>query len=329
MSRALIILCHDNDARGLPDARSIARLEAARPHFGRASCILLAGYEAQNQSMTRWLETQARTTLPIHSVIAHDTIGQAVFTAPVIHALGINAVTVVTSDYHLPRTRAIFGKIHGGCCELSFVGAAHPVEDPERVARDEQESLATFTERFARATTLYDCMAILFDHHPRYQHIELNPADRDPDGSDSRAFWAWRNDPTTRQMSRSVDAIAWDAHRDSYARAAHDPTKTIVMVSVNGIPACMVRFDALGEGAEININMNPAMRGKKLGQPILSAACAYGFGTLKLSHIHALIKPDNTASIRIFEGVGFRTLGRRDNLPIYELRRDVSGSEAR
>ena len=326
MSHACIILCHDNDERGEPDATTMARLEAARAHLDKVSCIVLAGYEPQNVSMTRWLHTQAGTTLPVHCVIAHDTIGQAVFTAPLVHALGVKKLTVVTSDYHVPRTRAIFGKIHGRCCELSFVGATHPVEHPDRVARDEQESLAVFTERFARATTLYDCMAILFDHHPRYQHIELDPAGRDPDGPDSKAFCAWRNDPTTRQMSRLTEPVAWDAHRAWYARATHDPTKAILMASVNGIAACMVRFDSLEAGAaEININMNPAMRGKKLGRSILAAACAYGFGTLGLSRIHAEIKPDNTPSIRVFEAVGFRSLGPRGGLHTYELR---SGSSS-
>ena len=327
MSHACIILCHDNDERGEPDATTIARLRAAQAHLGQASCIVLAGYERQNASMTRWLHTQAGTALPVYSVIAHDTIGQAVFTAPVIRALGVTTVTVVTSDYHLPRTRAIFDKVHGGGCELSFVGATHPVENRDVVVRAEQESLAAFTERFARATTLFDYMAILFDHHPRYQHIELHPASQDEDGPDSRAFWAWRNDATTRQMSRSTDAITWDAHRAWYARAAHDPTKAIVMASVNGIPACMVRFDALEAGAaEININMNPAMRGKKLGRSILAAACAYGFGTLNLSRIYAEIKPDNAVSIKIFEGVGFRSRGRRGDLHAYELGRGEAGA---
>jgi len=330
VSHACIILCHDNDERGEPDAPTIARLEAARPYLGEVSCIVLAGYEPQNVSMTRWLRTQAHTTLPVHCVIAHDTIGQAVFTAPLVHALGIKKITVVTSDYHVPRTRAIFGKIHGGSCEISFVGATHPVAHPDRVARDEQESLAVFTQKFARASTLFDCMAILFDHHPRYQHIELDPAGLDPDGSDSKAFWAWRNDPATRQMSRSTDPISWEAHRAWYARAADESTKAIAMASVNGIPACMVRFDALEAGAaEININMSPAMRGKKLGRGILAAACAYGFSTLGLSRIFAEIKPDNAPSIRIFEAVGFRALGRRGDLLTYELRRGGSGAGAR
>ena len=97
------------------------------------------------------------------------------------------------------------------------------------------------------------------------------------------------------------------------------------MASVNGMAACMVRFDTLEAGAaEINVNMNPAMRGKKLGRPILAAACTYGLGTLKLSRIYAEIKPDNAPSVRIFEGVGFHALGRRGDLLTYELRKESS-----
>jgi ribosomal-protein-alanine N-acetyltransferase len=67
--------------------------------------------------------------------------------------------------------------------------------------------------------------------------------------------------------------------------------------------------------------MNPAMRGKGLGKPVLAAACAYGFETLKLNRIYAEIKPENTPSVKIFEGVGFTFLGKREDLNTYELKR--------
>src|SRR6185437_8474059 len=119
-------------------------------------------------------------------------------------------------------------------------------------------------------------------------------ASGDPDSQDSRCIWEWKNDPVTRQMSRKTDVVPWDIHRAWYANAVNDAKKVILMTCVNGIRVCMVRFDLLApDCAEININLNPSMRRKKLSKPILAAACQYGFETLKLGRIYAEVKPEN------------------------------------
>src|SRR5207253_2565491 len=105
---------------------------------------------------------------------------------------------------------------------------------------------------------------------------------------------------------RTSDIVPWKSHRRWYADAANNPQNVILMAYVNGIPAGMVRFDDVEiASAEISINLNPAMRGKKISRPILAAACEYGFDTLKLSRIDAEVKPENVASMKIFEDVGF------------------------
>jgi RimJ/RimL family protein N-acetyltransferase len=274
--------------------------------------------------MRRWLSHNMKAKPPVYSVIANDTVGQAVFSAPVTHALGIGKLTVITSDYHIPRSRVIFEKVHGGCCELAFIGAQHPVENLDPVVKHEQDSLAVFSQRFAHAANIFDCMAILFDHHPRYQRIALERASVDPDSQDSRCIWEWKNDPVTRQMSRKTDVIPWEIHRAWYANAVNDAKKVILMACVNGVRACMVRFDLMApDFAEININLNPSMRRKKLSKPTLAAACNYGFDTLNLSRIYAEVKPENVPSLRVFEDVGFIFQGMREGLKTYNLVRPL------
>lgn len=152
--------------------------------------------------------------------------------------------------------------------------------------------------------------------------ITIKPADPAPDGPDSRAVWEWRNDPVTRQMSCTTELIPWSAHKLWYARTASAAGTTLLIAAVDGEPACMVRLDTLTPGAaEVHINMNPALRGKGLGRPILAAACAYGFDQHKLSCIDAHIKVENTPSIKIFEGVGFVRHGERAGLLTYKLAR--------
>jgi RimJ/RimL family protein N-acetyltransferase len=106
-------------------------------------------------------------------------------------------------------------------------------------------------------------------------------------------------------MSRATDEISWESHRDFYAKAVADSERALLIACVNAIPAAMLRFDLGDAGAEISINLNPAMRGKGLARSILQAGCAYGFGSLGLDKMHAEIKPENARSVRIFEGVGF------------------------
>ncbi len=132
-------------------------------------------------------------------------------------------------------------------------------------------------------------------------NIAIKAADPDPESRDSKLIWEWRNDELTRRMSRTTDAIAWERHSAWYAGTE----SKIVMVSVDGEPAAMLRFDRVQHVAEININLNPAMRGKGLGAPILIAGCTYGFETYDLARIHAEVKPENLASIKIFERAGF------------------------
>jgi RimJ/RimL family protein N-acetyltransferase len=153
--------------------------------------------------------------------------------------------------------------------------------------------------------------------------ITLQPADPAPDGAHSQAVWEWRNDPVTRQMSRTTELIPWPAHRQWYERTAGAAGTALLIALVDGTPACMVRFDTLEPGAaEVHINMNPALRGKGLGKPILTAACAYGFDHLKLSRIFASIKAENAPSLKIFGSVGFTRSGERAGLLSYKLTRD-------
>lgn len=272
--------------------------------------------------MRRWLTQNTSAIPPVYCVTAYDTVGQSIFTAAVTHALGIKKLTVITSNYHIPRTRAIFEKVHSACCELGFIGAEHPVENPDAVTQHEKASLAVFMQKFARATNIFDCMAILFDHHPRYQRIAIERINSDPDSQDSKFIWEWKNDPVTREMSRRADVIPWQNHRSWYASAVMDPKKVLLMACVNGIPASMLRFDLTAhDSAEININLNPAMRRKKLAKPILAAACKYAFDILRLNVIYAEVKPENIPSVKIFEDVGFAFQGLRDGLRTYNLLR--------
>jgi|GEM_PF-589162 len=318
MNQALIVLCKGYDEDGGIDTETIMRLKEAIKHFGEVDCIILPGYEKQTQLMKAWILKNSQTTLPIYTLLAYDTIGQAVFSMPLINALQIKTLLIVTSDYHLKRTHTIFEKIYLNYCELSFFCSSYILENPDLISKDEEESLELFLNNFGYATNYFDYMAILFHQHPRYRHINFFAANPDKYSSDAYHIWEWRNDPITRLNSRIGNLILFEEHQNWYERTLNDPKKVILMAFLNGIPEGMVRFDLLSlTSAEISININPMMRGKGLGSAILIDACQYGRSTLKLSEITAEIKPENTSSIKIFEKAGFDFQGLIDGMRKY------------
>jgi UDP-2,4-diacetamido-2,4,6-trideoxy-beta-L-altropyranose hydrolase len=151
--------------------------------------------------------------------------------------------------------------------------------------------------------------------------IRLRRVDPSADSPDSRALWEWRNDPLARAMSRNSAEIPWESHRQWYERAAVADDRVLLIAELEGSPIGMARFD-LHTGrtsAEISLNLAPLARGRQLSGPLLDAAKDYVFATLRLQRLDAVIKPENSVSIHVFESAGFEFRETRDGLNYYVL----------
>jgi len=151
--------------------------------------------------------------------------------------------------------------------------------------------------------------------------IRLRRVDPHPDSADSRALWEWRNDPLARAMSRNSDEIRWEAHRQWYARVAVADDRVLLIAELDGRPIGMTRFDLEPSraSAEISLNLAPFARGRQLSGPLLDVAKDYAFATLRLQQLQAVIKPENSVSIHIFESAGFQLRETHDGLNWYVL----------
>lgn len=162
--------------------------------------------------------------------------------------------------------------------------------------------------------------------------LTFKRADAHPDSPDSQWIWQWRNDPVTREMSITTEVIPWENHKTWYARAARDLNKVLLLARDGDTPTGMVRFDlrtaaGLKPGdetapraeAEISINLNPELRGRGLGTPLLAAGCAWGFRELELDRIHARIKPTNLRSSKIFARAGFVFIEEQAGYRVYHV----------
>ncbi len=129
---------------------------------------------------------------------------------------------------------------------------------------------------------------------------------REAQESDSRLIYEWANDPTTRSVSFSTDAIPWETHQAWYTAKLSDP-HSIILIGLDSslTPVGMVRYQLDGLDSVISINLDPHQRGKGYGVQILQLSSKRLFQTGKTDLIHAYIKPDNKFSIHAFIKAGF------------------------
>jgi DUF218 domain len=108
---------------------------------------------------------------------SYDTIGNAYFSR-VIHVdpRCMRRLLVITSDFHMPRTRAVFQWMYSltpkaAAYELDFTAVDDPAMPPDVYAercRKEQRSLDDFVGMKDRIATLGDCHRWLFSEHQAY-----------------------------------------------------------------------------------------------------------------------------------------------------------------
>ena len=127
---------------------------------------------------------------------------------------------------------------------------------------------------------------------------------------DCSTLWQWVNDPDVRKASFSSRLIGWNEHNDWFACKLRDEQCQWIIYEDEVTAVGTVRVDAVSplEG-EISLTMAPEYRGQGLAPHLLKRAVCQIFAGTALSRIRALIKPENTASVRAFERAGFICVG--------------------
>jgi RimJ/RimL family protein N-acetyltransferase len=135
---------------------------------------------------------------------------------------------------------------------------------------------------------------------------------RRAESADSAIVFDWRNDEDTRAASVSHEVVEWSDHQQWFSAALDDSRRFLyIACEAETADAALVglcRFDLSDDGdtAEVSINLNPVFRGRGLARQVLEASIEgfrrdAGVGT----PLTATIRPENTASVRTFEGLGF------------------------
>ena len=128
---------------------------------------------------------------------------------------------------------------------------------------------------------------------------------------DARLLWEWRNDPATRESSRSSAEVPWDDHLAWLGDSLERTDRMLLLVEDEAGPVGTVRWDLArdrqGEREwEVSITVAPQRRRQSLARPLLRAgevalsATARSNATDVTAYL-AAVHIDNDASVRLFE----------------------------
>lgn len=126
----------------------------------------------------------------------------------------------------------------------------------------------------------------------------------------------WRNDPETRAQSVNTDEISEEIHKRWLKAKLESTPPHFYILLFEGQPAGTIRadFNELFDAWELSWMLAPEARGKGLGKAMLKAIIPLISGKLM-----ARIKPENTASEKMTLYCGFRFVGIKDGLKVFEF----------
>jgi UDP-2,4-diacetamido-2,4,6-trideoxy-beta-L-altropyranose hydrolase len=183
--------------------------------------------------------------------------------------------------------------------------------------KDLTECLSTLADDADRRTSLARIGRLLVDGRGSQRVVEALRSKcptllvRRAGHDDCRTIWEWANDMATRSASFSSDSIPWDEHVAWFTKTLSDPACHIYIV-LDGCrcPVGTVRYDDHGSEAIVSINLAPTHRGRGLGSAVLRSTTRALFRESNVRKIVALVKPENRASVSVFERAGYVPSGK-------------------
>ena len=140
--------------------------------------------------------------------------------------------------------------------------------------------------------------------------------------ADEPLLLEWANDPETRHFAFNRNHIPEDEHHRWFCARLEDSSYTILIgEDPYGLPLGQVRFDLHRDTSEatINISVDVALRGTRIGSALLREAVAAWRTTHSGIRIVAEVVAGNEASRRLFSSAGFAvTASRRPETITFE-----------
>lgn len=127
--------------------------------------------------------------------------------------------------------------------------------------------------------------------------------------TDAAALLAWRNDPTAYRWFRDARPLSDDEHKRWMTSHLADDPETVWVADLGGVPAGCVRLEQGDcQTVEVSIVVDRSARGSGVGSALL-AHCIAQARLRALGAISAEVNVANGASLGLFTGSGFQTIG--------------------
>jgi UDP-2,4-diacetamido-2,4,6-trideoxy-beta-L-altropyranose hydrolase len=128
--------------------------------------------------------------------------------------------------------------------------------------------------------------------------------------SDSHLLWEWANDSAVRAASFSAAPIPWETHKVWFNKKLSSKCHILIAEDEERTPFAQIRFDQRSDGdLEIGLSVAKAWRGRGYGAEIIREAARLMWNASSPVRLHAFVKPENVASVAVFEASGFKRIG--------------------
>jgi len=145
--------------------------------------------------------------------------------------------------------------------------------------------------------------------------LKMNSTDqvlqlREVKQEDCELLWKWANDPIVRGASFSSQEITWEDHIKWFNNKINSSScKHFIAVNKLNQPIGQIRFEINQQLiAIVSLSLDSQYRGRNYSKLMLQMAMDKLLQNNQINYIQALIKPNNVASIRLFQSVGFEMI---------------------
>jgi UDP-2,4-diacetamido-2,4,6-trideoxy-beta-L-altropyranose hydrolase len=141
--------------------------------------------------------------------------------------------------------------------------------------------------------------------------------------ADEALLLAWANDPNARAQGFHPARISPESHARWFRERLESDACCIYIVQTGaGLPVGQVRFDRGEEAWVVSYSLDAALRGRGMGARVLAAGLSAHARHDPGGSVVGLVRHGNTASIKVFEGLGF-AVANLDNA--LEYRTEIRG----
>ncbi len=122
--------------------------------------------------------------------------------------------------------------------------------------------------------------------------------------NDATLLFDWANDPEVIKNSKSRRVVRWEEHVVWLEKLLGGSDSELYVFEVNGLPVGQIRFDRNEEHATLTYSIDRDFRGRGLGKALVESGLSM-LGMNQVDYVRAFVRRENTASSRVFLGLGF------------------------